>query len=279
MDELLQFNQERWEALAQAGIAYARPMLDLDVEAARALVDPYGFLGDVAGKEVLCLAASGGQQSAAFALLGARVTVIDFSATQLARDRLAAEHYGVTVHTVQGDIRDLSAFADGGFAVVWQAHSLNFVPDAAPVFDGVARVLCPGGFYRLDCSNPFVMGADEAWTGAGYALTRPYVDGARLAFEDSAWEFEDAEGQVQRVEGPHEFRHTLGSLLNGLIGRGFALLGLWEYPAGDAGAEPGTWEHYKAIAPPFLEFWTVYRPALGLPTPARGASRERTEAQ
>ena len=40
--------------------------------------------------DVLCLAAGGGQQSVAFALLGANVTVFDLSETQLEHDRLAA---------------------------------------------------------------------------------------------------------------------------------------------------------------------------------------------
>ena len=45
------------------------------------------LIDKIAGKGVLCLAGGGGQQSAAFALLGAKVTVLDFSETQLERDK------------------------------------------------------------------------------------------------------------------------------------------------------------------------------------------------
>jgi hypothetical protein len=27
----------------------------------------------------------------------------------------------------------------------------------------------------------------------------------------------------------------------------------------DAVLEPGTWEHFNSIAPPYLRFWSVYR--------------------
>lgn len=38
---------------------------------------PAGLLADIDGKDVLCLASGGGQQSAVFSLLGAKVTVVD----------------------------------------------------------------------------------------------------------------------------------------------------------------------------------------------------------
>ena len=130
MDEAARYNIERWRALNEANALFTRPALELDAAAARQRVDPAGRLGDLGGKPVLCLAGGGGQQSAAFALLGARVTVVDLSEAQLQRDREAAAHYGVQIDTVQGDMRDLSHFADATFDVVWQPYALNFVPDA-----------------------------------------------------------------------------------------------------------------------------------------------------
>src|SRR5262245_52224310 len=179
LDDAARYNRERWEALARAHVQFSRPWLDLDPAVARARLDGERMLGEVAGKDVLCLAGGGGQQSAAFALLGARVTVLDLSPTQLARDRDTAAHYGVDVQAVEGDMRDLSAFADTAFDLVWHAHALSFVPDAAPVFDEVARVTRPGGRYRLQWTNPFVHGVwDETWTGEGYLLRHRYLDGA-----------------------------------------------------------------------------------------------------
>lgn len=261
MDELATYNKARWEELAQSNIEYSRPALDLTLESARRMVDPEGILDEITGKDVLCLAGGGGQQSAAFALLGATVTVLDLAVTQLERDQQAARHYGVTVETVQGDMRDLSAFRDAAFDIIYHAHSLNFVPDARQVFREVARVLKRGGFYRMSCSNPFFHGMDERdWNGEGYVLKFPYDDGAELVYEDPCWEFDAGDGTTQRVQGPREFRHSLNSLVNGLVEQGSVLRGVWEFMSDDRYAESGTWEHFKAVAPPYLTFWAVLAP-------------------
>ncbi len=261
MDELARYNKERWEDLAEAGVVFSRPALDLDEASARRMLDPHGLLGSAEGKSVLCLASGGGQQSAAFGLLGADVTVFDLSETQLARDREAAAHYGLTFKTVQGDMRDLSSFGADAFDVVWHPHSIKFVPDVRGVFAEVARVLRPGGLYQLDCPNPFVAGLDERdWNGEGYPLRLPYVDGAEVVCADTRWEVWDGEGNRRMVEGPKEFRHTLSTLVNGLVENGFIILGLWEDLCEDAAAPPGSWEHFKRIAPPGFALWATHRP-------------------
>jgi 2-polyprenyl-3-methyl-5-hydroxy-6-metoxy-1,4-benzoquinol methylase len=163
MDDLARYNKARWEELAKAGVIYSRPKLDLNHDSARVLIDPEGKMDDPAGKDVLCLGGGGGQQSAAFALLGAVVTVLDLCDTQLERDREAARHYGLDVCTISGDMRDLSRFERASFDIVWHAHSLNFVPDVGEVFDQVVRVLRPGGQYRLSCWNPMAHGLDQSW--------------------------------------------------------------------------------------------------------------------
>ncbi len=118
-------------------------------------------MGEVEGRRVLCLASGGGQQSAAFGVLGAEVTVFELSPAQLERGREATAHYGHDVRVVCGDMRDQSCFDDSEFDVVWHAHSIGFVPDVRPVFDEAARVLETGGRYRLEWNNPFAHGLDE----------------------------------------------------------------------------------------------------------------------
>ena len=261
MDDIAKYNRARWNELVQANILYSRPWLDLDPQSARAQIDSQGILTEVAGKDVLCLASGGGQQSAAFAVLGANVTVFDLSDAQLQRDQATAAHYRVQVQAVQGDMRDLSRFGPARFDIVWQAYSINFVPGPLPVFREVARVLRAGGLYRLMCHNPFTAGLGEAdWNGASYPLTRPYIDEAELRFEDSDWVIEGDDGTSQRVTGPKEFRHTLSTVVNGLVKQGFMIQGVWEETTDESNPPPGSWEHFKLIAPPWLTFWAVYRP-------------------
>jgi SAM-dependent methyltransferase len=261
LDDIARTNQERWETLAQGNILYSRPKLTLDAEQAREEIDRQGLLGDVNGKDVLCLAGGGGQQSAAFALLGARVTVLDLTATQLERDHQAAAHYGYQIRTVQGDMRDLSAFADDSFDIVWHAYSINFVPDPLPVFSEVARVLRPGGLYRVMTGNPFIMLVnDEGWDGLAYPLRHPYRNGFEVSQVFPEWTFVDENGVQRKVIGPREWLHSLNALTTGLARTGFTLLGIWEELSTEENPEPGTWEHFKAVAPPWLTFWSIYRP-------------------
>lgn len=261
MDELAAFNQSRWDELSARGIEFSRPWLDLTPEEARRQIDPERLIGDVTGQDVLLLAGGGGQQSAALAMLGAHVTVLDLSETQLAKDRQAADHYGFSVRTLQGDMRDLSRFPGSSFDLVWHAHSLCFVPDAAQVIDQVAAVIRPAGLYRLYCTNPFVQDLHDEWNGEGYLLKRPYEDG-EVAIADPCWEFDAPEGETVRVEGPREFRHTVSTVINSLVAAGFVLLGFWEETSDEPSPEPGSWQHFKSVAPPWLTFLSRHEPDL-----------------
>ncbi len=256
MDELARHNQERWEELSREGVEYGRPWMDLTPGEARKRVDPEGMLAEISGRDVLLLAGGGGQQSAAFGLLGARVTVLDFSENQLDADRRAAAHYGLEPALVRGDMRDLSRFANSSFDVVWHAHSLAFIPDPRPIFREAARVLRPGGLYHLHCTNPFVhtfLGGN--WAKGSYVPTQPYLDGREMS-GDSNWDVCKEDGTKRQVEGPREFMHAMSTLVNEPIALGFKLLGAWEdFDKADPGAPPGTWAHFCAVTPPWLAFW------------------------
>lgn len=263
-DEVYRYNEERWEALAEADALFTRPMLDLDAEKARAYLglDRLGIPADLAGRKVLCLAGGGGQQSAAFALLGADVTVLDISSGQLQRDRSAAEHYGVGVRTIQGDMRDLSALDDSTFDLVWHPYSLTFVPDSRIVFREVARVVGKGGHYYLMCANPFFAGlTHDSWNGEGYTLKQPYVDEAETCYPDQDWVY-DGKPAGDRIREPREYTQTLSRIVNSLIQQGFMLTHLSEVRGDYPGAEPGSWSHFTGVAPPWLEFVWQYRPGV-----------------
>ena len=262
MDEIAKYNQARWKDLVKANALFTRPKLNLDSNSARKIVDFDGQLGDVAGKDVLCLACGGGQQSVAFALLGANVTVFDLSEEQLEGDREAARHYGFDIEIVQGDMRDLSCFEKARFDIVHHAYSLNFVPDAGTVFQEVASVLRAGGIYHFNCANPFIMGIGQAdWNGEGYLLKKTYTDKARISYEDQDWVYaRDKHGVV--IAKPIEYRHTLSSLFNNLIENKFVVFHVSDNcdMSPDEKSEAGSWDHFVAFAPPWLSIWAYYRP-------------------
>jgi ubiquinone/menaquinone biosynthesis C-methylase UbiE len=257
MDDIARYNIARWSALVDAGAVFTRPALDLDPHSAQAMIDPDGRLGTIAGKRALCLACGGGQQSMAFAVLGARVTVFDLSNAQLGIDRVAAQQVSVAIETVQGDMRDLGQFEESSFDIVYHAYSLSFVPNAGDVFAQVARVLRHGGVYYFNCANPFSLGLTaQDWNGAGYTLKHPYIQGAEMRTEDQAWVYGSGARDAP-LPPPREFRHTLSALVGGLVQHGFVILHISDDTdvTPDLDAEPGSWSHLTAFAPPWLAFW------------------------
>lgn len=249
--------------MVAADALFTRPRLDLDKVSALNLLDREKRLGEIAGKDVLCLACGGGQQSAAFAVLGANVTVFDLSEDQLRRDAEAAAHYKAEIKIVQGDMRDLSSFEDSSFDIVYHAYSLNFVPDAAEVFRQAARVLRKGGIYRVQCANPFIMGMRQNdWNGEGYVLKAPYLNKAKITYKDQDWVYDQDENAP--IQKPIEYRHALSELVNGLVNSGFVIQHVADdsdmYP--DANAEPASWDHFVAFAPPWVVFLASYRPDI-----------------
>lgn len=263
MDEIAEYNKERWNELAQNRIGFSVPFLDLDKEKALESVDPEGIFGDITGKDVLCLASGGGQQSVAFALLGANVTVFDLSEVQLERDREAAEHYNLNIQIVNGDMRDLSCFSDSTFDIVWQPPSLNFIPEAEKVFWEVARVLRESGYYRIQFANPFFQGSlDQDWDGEAYRICHPYRDGGQVPYKDSGWEVGEKNGKKIKVTGPKEFRHGFGRVVNTLIDLGFIITRVSEGKEGNLNAKPGSWDHFLAYTAAQLTFWMRYFPVI-----------------
>lgn len=245
LDDVARTNQAFWEEEVAQATGYTRPWLHLTREtleaylsgAVEVMPEPYAYIyprsvfADVAGKSVLCLATGGGQQSAAFGLLGAEVTVYDLTEGMLANDRLAARHHGYSVRTVQGDMRDLTPLGDSKFDLVYQEVSLGYVPDPEPVYREVARVLKPGGVYRVAHCNPAVQSVEpESWDGRGYRIDRPYRGGK----EDN------------RHEWSVTFHHLLPAIFNGLVAAGLAIEEVWEDPRHTHyghDAVPGTYNH------------------------------------
>ena len=267
MDEVAKYNQNRWDALGAVNGLLTRPNLSITPDSARQQFEDAGRLGLVAGKTVLCLACGGGHQACAFALLGAQVTVVDLSSSQLQSDLVAAAHYRVAINTLQADMRDLSALPESAFDIVYQPYSINFVPDCTIVFDQVRRIIRPRGIYQLTIANPFTLGTtSQDWDGQGYSLRHRYEQGAKLVLDDEDFFYRGATGDRASVPRPIEYRQTLGTVLNGLRDRGFLLEHLEEELVQAGQDAPGTFNHLKAFAPPWFTLWLAAGPASPPPS-------------
>ncbi|MFC0622850.1 class I SAM-dependent methyltransferase [Kribbella deserti] len=230
-------NRAAWDKYVEEGSEWSRPVSAEDVERARRgdwsivlvgrePVDRSWLPADLTGKDVLCLASGGGQQGPILAAAGARVTVFDNSPRQLGQDQMVAARDGLELRTVLGDMRDLSAFGDGAFDVVFQPVSNLFVPDLAPVWRECFRVLRPGGTLLAGFLNPDVYLFDhEALDARGELVVvhkLPYSDVTQYSAEERATKF--------GADAALEYSHTLTEQIGGQLGAGFVITGFAEAP-------------------------------------------------
>ena len=152
------------------------------------------------------------------------MTVYDNSPRQLARDREVAARDGLDIRTVEGDMADLSTFADASFDLIFHPVSNIFARDVLPVWREAYRVLRPGGVLLAGFSNPinYIFDLDlldrehrlEVKYKLPYSDTESLSDEAREAYLAKGW--------------PLEFSHTLDDQIGGQLAAGFLIAGFFE---------------------------------------------------
>ena len=229
------YNRDAWDREVQSGNQWTIPVSPETIQAARkgdwhVVLTPLipvpadWFPQPLAGKNVLCLASAGGQQGPMLAAAGAEVTVLDNSPSQLDRDQVVARRENLNLRIIEGDMRDLSAFGDGTFDLVFHPVSNLFVPEIQPVWNEAFRVLCTGGILLSGFVNPAVFIFDlQAEEQAGVLKVRhsiPYSDLTGLTDEELTESISKGE--------PLEFGHSLDSQIGGQILAGFSITGFYE---------------------------------------------------
>jgi len=231
---VLEYNRYAWDVQAAHGNKFTSPVGPAVIAAARRgefsvlLTETRPaprdwFPMDFTGLDLLGLACGGGQQGPVFAALGANVTIFDNSPAQLERDRQVAEREGLSIRTVEGDMRDLSVFPDASFDLVFHPVSNVFCPEAPPVWREACRVLRRGGLLLAGIANPvyYLFGTmleDQQTLTVRYPV--PYSDLESLT---------PKELQACLEQGtPLEFGHTLTDQIGGQTDAGFAITGFYE---------------------------------------------------
>lgn len=227
-------NKAAWDREVTQGNPWTVPVSGEAVAAARKgewsvlltpiIPVPRAWFGtQLAGSRILGLASGGGQQGPILAAAGATVTVLDQSGAQLAQDREVARRENLALDTMEGDMCDLSRFADATFDLVFHPVSNCFVPDIAPVWKEAFRVLRSGGALLAGFCNPLIYLFTEDLDGNVDKTLRhtvPYADPDTLSADMLA--------QYERDQLPLEFGHTLEQQLGGQLRAGFHLTDLYE---------------------------------------------------
>ncbi|HEX6625390.1 MAG TPA: class I SAM-dependent methyltransferase [Pyrinomonadaceae bacterium] len=232
--DVREYNRRGWDGEVERGNPWTVPVGPEVIEAARRgewrvhlteqrYAPREWFPADMKGVRVLCLASGGGQQAPILAAAGARVTLLDNSPRQLDGDRMVAARDRLDIDIREGDMRDLSAFADESFDLVFHPVSNLFVPDVRPVWREAFRVLRRGGHLLSGFLNPalYVFGSEtEEHDKLEVRFTLPYSDLTSLTAEERA--------RLLPNDEPVEFGHTLEDQIGGQLDTGFLLDGFFE---------------------------------------------------
>lgn len=237
-------NRGAWDRMARGGHRFAQPAQEAEFKNPLKTLDRWGWLGEsIYGQRVLCLASGGGRQGPLYAAAGAIVTVVDISEAQLEIDRKVAADRGLQLKTVEASMDDLSMFAPADFDIVIHPVSTCYVPDVAPVFREVAKVLCSGGLYISQHKTPTSLQAEVRRSERGYELTEPYYRTGPLP---------EVKGSRHREEGTLEYLHRWDQLVGGICRAGMVIEDLVEPIHAKKEAEPNSFEDRSMFIAPYV---------------------------
>lgn len=250
--DIFNYNREAWNREVDKGNEWTRPVSHEVIQAARqgrwqiiltpTKPVPSAWYPPLQGADVLCLASGGGQQGPVLAAVGAHVTVLDASESQLAQDRLVAEREGLEIRTVQGNMEDLSMLPDASFDLIVHPVSNVFTPNVCNVWRGAYRVLRKGGALLSGFDNPINHIFD-------HELAKQQILQVKYALPYSDEKDLDGEERQEYFSWgiPLEYSHTLEEQIGGQIEAGFVIAGFYE-----DGYPPAANDLMTRYYPPFL---------------------------
>ncbi|MAY03384.1 MAG: SAM-dependent methyltransferase [Gammaproteobacteria bacterium] len=232
--DILDYNRRAWNAESEADSEWSTPVSELTINEARAgnwsvrLTPnkdvPREWFGNISGKNILCLASGGGQQAPVLAAAGARISSFDLSDIQLQKDRLIAERDKLEIVTEQGDMKDLSRFANAQFDLIFHPVSNVFIPDLRPLWQECCRVLKPAGRLLSGFMNPsyFLFDHYEAEASGELKVKFSLPTSEPVPLDRTRNKVLEEKGHA------YEFPHSLEAQLGGQLAVGFSIRGLYE---------------------------------------------------
>ena len=225
-----EYNKQVWDRYVANKMRWTIPVSKDDIDKAKNGIwnivltptkpVPHNWFPDLVGLKILGLASGGGQQGPILAALGAEVTIFDNSENQLNQDRKLSKEFNLNIKTVQGDMKDLSVFADKSFDLVFNPCSVVFVDSLKPVWKECFRVLKTTGTLMTGLINPLTFQFDQDINPLQLIYTQPYSDLHSLPKE----RLDDLVKNHEALE----FGHSLTEQIGEQLGAGFLLTDFYE---------------------------------------------------
>ncbi len=232
--EIVEFNKSAWNRQVLKNNTWTIPVDTQTIDKARngqfevlltptKIVPRNWFPTNMHSTKILALASGGGQQAPLFAAAGAEVYVLDNSPLQLSRDQEVADRENLKLHLYEGDMMDLSIFANESFDFIFHPCSNVFVPNVKQVWTEAYRVLKKNGRMISGMVNPVLFTYDIELEKQGIIQMKysiPYSDLNSITPEERIKYFGEDE--------PLSFGHSLQDLIGGQTNAGFYIKDFYE---------------------------------------------------
>jgi len=233
MDEQLQTNRRAWDEMTERHVRGSSGYRVEDFKAGRSGVEPNipDDIGSVKGKSILHLQCHFGMDSLMWVRQGARVTGVDFSPKAVAEARKLAAEVGLEAEFIESDIAALPDVLSGEFDIVLTYYgTIPWLPDIKRWGEVVARFLKPGGFLYLADTHPIANLYDVRKGEQALTLARPYFTRGKAERCETGSGTYAAPDTPRSQKVTFEWQHTLGDIVDSLVGAGLGIDYLHEFP-------------------------------------------------
>ena len=197
----------------------------------------FKFMGeDIKGKRIINLLGSNGNKAVALGLLGADVTVVDFSSENERYATDLANQAGVTLTYIVSDVLNLPTHELAGqYDLVFMEFGiLHYFTDLNPLFHLVHTLLIDGGIMILQDFHPV---STKLITSKGttanirkHKVTGDYFDTALIEKDVSHSKFSDSEHVDETSQKVYLRNWTLGEIVTTIASEDLTIKVLEELP-------------------------------------------------
>ena len=187
-------------------------------------------VGDVDGKRLLHLQCHFGMDTMSWARLGAVATGVDFSEEAISRARSLSGELGIDAKFVVSNVYDLPDVLDGRFDVVFTSYGvLTWLPDLERWAAVIAHFLEPGGVFYIVDGHPFGSVFYDEEDAVDLRPFYPYSTRGVGPLEFGPGPTY-TDGPDEEYGPTFEWGHSVGDILNSLIGAGLTIEFFHEFP-------------------------------------------------
>ncbi|MBM3933723.1 MAG: class I SAM-dependent methyltransferase [SAR202 cluster bacterium] len=186
-------------------------------------------LGNIVGTPILHLQCHFGLDTLSLQQMGAHATGVDFSDAAIEAARALAEETGLNARFIHSNVYDLPKVHNARYPLVFTSYGvLCWLPDLTLWAQVIAHFLTPGGtFYMVD-GHPFGGMFDDSRQDGELVARYPYFHDPAGSFEPGGFPSYTKDAEIVH-SGDHEWSHSIGDVLNSLIGAGLRIEFLHEF--------------------------------------------------